>query len=102
MKIYDNRKQKINRSQNKVEDKVSKKLQHIEEEGLDSEPEEVETDDISAIDQVRSDFEDINNAGNISTEAELTALVETLNPEQRKIYDKIIKAISHSVAHAIK
>ena len=49
-----------------------------------------------------SDFEHINNVGDISTEAELNALVETLNPEQRKIYDKIINAVGHSVAHAIK
>ena len=49
-----------------------------------------------------ADFDDINNVGDISTEEELIALVETLNPEQRKIYDKITNAVSHSVAHAIK
>ena len=79
-----------------------KKIQHIEEEGLDDEPEAIEDDDVSALDQVMSNFMDINNVGDISTEEELTALVETLNPEQRKIYDKIINAVSHSVAHAIK
>ena len=102
MKAYDNLKQKIDYSRKIVEDKVSKKLQQIEEEGLDSEPEEVETDDISTLDQVMADFDDINNVGDISTEEELIALVETLNPEQRKIYDKITNAVSHSVAHAIK
>ena len=49
-----------------------------------------------------SNFMDINNVGDISTEEELTALVETLNPEQHKIYDKIINAVGHSVAHAIQ
>ena len=33
-------------------------------------------------------------------EAELSALVETLNPEQCKVYDKITGAIGHSVEHA--
>ena len=86
----------------KIDDTVSKKLQHIEEEGLDDEPEGIEDDDVTALDQVMSDFREINNVGNISTEEELTALVETLNPEQRKIYDKITKAVAHSVEHAIK
>ena len=102
MKAYDNQKQKIVNSRKKVDDKVSKKIQHIEEQGLDSDPEEVEIDDVSALDQVMTDFKEINDAGNIKTEEELSALVETLNPEQRKIYDKITSAIGHSVAHAIK
>ena len=102
MKAYHDLKQKIVSSRQKIDHKVTKKMQQIEEEGLDSEPEEVESDDVSALDQVMNDFEEINNVGDISTEAQLASLVETLNPEQRKIYDKITNAISHSIKHTIK
>ena len=102
LKAYDNIKQKIVSSRKKVEDEVAKKLKDIEEQGLDSEPEEVETEDVNVLDQVMSDFAEVNNVKDISTEEELNALVETLNSEQRNIYEKIIDAVSHSVAHAIK
>ena len=49
MKAYDNQKQKIVNSRKKVDDKVSKKIQHIEEQGLDADPEEVEIDEVIII-----------------------------------------------------
>ena len=101
LREYDQRKQKIMNSKKKVDDEVSKKLEKIEEEGVDVEP-EVGIDDGSALDQVLYDFDAINNVDSISTEAELDAIVETLNIDQRRIYDKIISAIIHSLAHAVK
>ena len=101
LKEYDQRKQKIMNSKKKVDDEVSKKLEKIEEEGVDFEP-EVGIDDGNALDQVLYDFDAINNVDSISTEAELDAIVETLNIDQRRIYDQIISAIIHSLAHAIK
>ena len=99
---YDKVKKKIMNSKKKVEDEVSKKCEKIDEEGVDSEPEDVEIDDANAVDQAMCDFDAINNVDNISTQEELDARVETLNPDQRRIYDKIILAIIHSLKHAIK
>lgn len=104
LKEYHITKMKIIKSKNKVEEEVSKKLQQIEQEGVaesGADYEETEDDFTTALDQVLNDFEDINNKDNISTDKELTELVKTLNPDQRRIYDTITKAIDHSVSHAI-
>ena len=99
---YHNKKQKIMNSKKNIEDEVSKKIQKIDDEGLDSEPEDDDSDDGNALDQALNDFEAINNVDNISTEEELKARVDTLNRDQLRIYNEIISAIGHSIAHAIK
>ena len=101
LRKYDELKQKIIKSKKKVQDEVSKQIEKIEEEGIEIQ-QEVEIDDGTALDQAMCDFESINNVDNISTEAQLDELVKTLNPDQHRIYDKIIKAVGHSVLHAIK
>ena len=65
---YHNKKQKIIDSKNQIDEKVEKRLEKMEEEGAESEPEELETDDISALDQALGDLEAINNVDIISTE----------------------------------
>ncbi|CAL4231362.1 unnamed protein product [Meganyctiphanes norvegica] len=99
---YDKIKQNIMETRNNMEEKVSKKIEKIDEEGIDFEPDEIETDYGNALDQALNDFDAINNVDDISTEADLNALVETLNPDQRRIYDKIISAVDHSMDHAMK
>ena len=102
MKEYNDLKNKIDKSKQKINDKVKKKIQKMGEEELESETDEDESNDATALDQVMNDFEEINNVGDISTEEQLSALVETLNPEQREIYDKITNAIAHSIDHAFE
>ena len=77
-------KEYIKRARKKMEDDADKAT-NVENDKCDPEDE----DDDLVIDQALQDFETVNDMSDIKTEAELYSFVDSLNVDQRRVYDRI-------------
>ena len=87
-------KEYIKRARKKMEDDADKAT-NVENDKCDPEDE----DDDLVIDQALQDFETVNDMSDIKTGAELYSFVDSLNVDQRRVYDRITSGITHVLDH---
>ena len=93
----------IEKAKQKMEEEAEEEGGHDEDRpSTNQAPEDFVSNDVSNSANIRAglkDFETINNKSSIRTQNELDAFVDTLNSDQRRIYDKIVSHVEHCITH---
>ena len=85
-------------------DKARKKMEEAADNTVENEDEENDDDDNEQIHFAQGihDFVEMNNSSDIQTEEELQECVQTLNQQQRAIYDEVTEKVMQMVEHEKK
>ena len=85
----------IYNARRKMEEEADEKANNAD----DSEPVYIQEDDQVDLQQGMDDFDVINKSSCIKNPEQLEELISTLNNDQKRVYDKVSKAVEHLIEH---